>query len=518
MPFGEPIIINIKKGDHVILERDGNDLKVRIGINDIGVSVKRGDTLVVRGGGIGNSLTVNDDAKFIPRISVETEAPLRIAGSFTTAAESKQIAEVDITPVALTDMKGVDKPRSINKEKDAQTGAQIRVPKYELSTPGKNLKEWGSFDSDLPARARYVEYYKDGKKYMAAVEAQGGRIDFVNGKDGDQRLMTLDGRDLTDTTEMRAKRARNDAMAQVAGVLNRANKQNDTAYVAAKARLGIPLVLEKGDVRISDVGLVNMNIPAAAPVSDFNKPGPITGQASVTGREVNGQPTAEEKKIITDITQRIDAYFGHTKNLLIDNQYPVLGKGQDNLGIQLGNAMREARDTANELINEQTGKVRSQELAQLHAKLDAINDLSSRAYKIVEKDDNGDKEFPTRPAYVASRTRSIRDQFAEFHDRMNHSELLRDNRVTNNTTRETGHDKKGYNKMPIRTGAAYPVHLTPELEAGIPEPKEGLLRRLADAAMKDSAQERLNVSDVDTTDGAPVIPGVSGRKPFNRAG
>ncbi|MGE0753881.1 MAG: hypothetical protein AB7L92_01830 [Alphaproteobacteria bacterium] len=535
---GEPKEFIIQPGQQLLLERKGSKLLLRTGnhqtsgvhINDTGIEISNRDTLVLRGDGRGTKLTIDSNATFIPQVSFETANPVVVDGSFTAMASSTQIAQVDITPVALTNMSGADKPKKTETIRDG-TGKRVKIPIYELETDGKNITQ-GSMSGKVPNNSKILEYRNGRTKNFVAVETAGNaRVDFINQQDGDEALFSMVGTEPMNTTTMRFMRARNNAVAQAGALLNIENADPKAqAFVVAKKRVGVNGSLEKGRVTMHDAGTVDTEVAAAIPLGSGQK-GPITGVSTSSGASSKAdsgplQKPAEEA-LRTEVITRVDGYMRHTAQMLgmePGNEYPMLNneKTGKNTGAELGEAMRSSRDAAATLVNANTQKVRSGELAQLHESIDTVIEKSGAIFALVETDYIGHNPpgggFPNRKTYVASRSRAILDQFTAIRDNMNKTESLRDPRLPAAVT--TDKDTAGKGTSPDKAGneeakeqAMLDIRAELPVDQVSDHHRQSLLARLSEEALgSESSRERLAVVDAGMVT-AKTTPAVSASEP-----
>lgn len=463
----------------VTLKRDGKELLLMVGIKNTGKKIPANGGMVFEGTPGADSVLTIENAGFLPHIITQTTTPLKVEGSFVAAQGSTQIVLVDITPVALTDMKGVSRS----------------AKEYKISTSDTHLREPG-YDKRFPQGTKIFTYEgTDGKERTIYVEP-GARVDFVNGLNGNTPLFTLDGSEPMETTRKRFTDARYNAMGTVSDVLESGLNGDDFAY--AKQWAGLPANLTAGSVEHVNAGIVDMDTPAVADVSSY------TGTEAVpVGRTASGA----DKDLRDEIARVSGFYLGKASPIFAGN-YKFLGEGENNKGVLLGKALQEAKATADELINPQNDGVRTQMLGKLHVQMDKVEQISGDISEQLKDHfvGHGNDKVKTNENYVASYAHMINDNFTAFHTRLNASEALRDNRKGKSPAKDKKH---GF--VPSSEGEQY---------ADVPQ-EERLLARLAKLAMAEGGEhDRLNVADVDShEEGAPSVPKIISGSPTktNRA-
>ena len=139
-PQGKTIRIKLEKGQEAALIRSGDNFAIRAGSKNTEEWLRKDDTLVIEGEASKVRFDIQDGA-FIPRIKVDTDVPLLVDGSFRLAKESLQTTLVDVTPVELFKMSGLDGKQTTTL-KNTPPGVPEKGMNHKIQTPPLKLTEY----------------------------------------------------------------------------------------------------------------------------------------------------------------------------------------------------------------------------------------------------------------------------------------------------------------------------------------------------------------------------------------
>jgi hypothetical protein len=360
----QEISVTIKNGETVKLVRDGDSYQIFQDGEDTKKILKKGDTLVVKGDSM-NSLLKIEDGAFIPRVKVETSRPLIVDGSMLLAGNSKQSVLIDLTPVELTKMQGLDVKKTEPNPKAGGENTPSVIMSHVLETPEADIMLVDKKNADFPEGAK-VFFYPSGK---LGLEKNGGRFDFINTKDYGQQLYTFQASDSMQDSVLRSMNTRNNAMKKVSEVLSSENIDKEDAFKAEKQKYGIPDNQLRGSANYKKAFIPNQEeMPAFVRLEDAAAMLP-----NITPRsEVKPDFKAMQKAIVNG-----------TDKLFKD--YPAILEGRRG-GLQkeggaVGKALQDAKNAASNLFNERTGEVNSRQLGKLHNALDTATENNEAMLK-----------------------------------------------------------------------------------------------------------------------------------------
>ncbi len=184
-------------------------------------------TLKLEGSGKDASVEISRAAgmnagDYIPRLDIRTENPVKVVGSFTSAAESTQKTIVAINPVALANV-------SITKEKGGS--------EFNVTTPEDAISESDEKNKNYANPALLLKL-KGQSTYTVAAEKGSPGIQFVNPRDKGAEMFVLNGKEsLADNQKRFAPFAEATKQSVIATMGNK------KATPAEKGALGIPAAI-----------------------------------------------------------------------------------------------------------------------------------------------------------------------------------------------------------------------------------------------------------------------------------
>ncbi|MFO0389911.1 MAG: hypothetical protein ACK502_09385 [Alphaproteobacteria bacterium] len=377
MALAEPVTLKVERNQNITIRADGS---VLVGVHDIGQRITKDNTLIITGSGAGSKIDI--DPKWAPLITLSTTDPLLIKGSFTLSAQSTQSALVDVTPVELTGMAGVESKKTVANPDKTAMATQPKVTKYDLSTPDGKLSE------NAKTGAKSFSYSSSGAKRQLFVE-RGARVDFINSRDNNRQLFTLLGSDAIGASENRFRIARGDAMADVQRTLDIYSPLSAGQLAREKEKYGIPAGQARGVVELKNPGKVDLSVSAVLPYGvDSLTPatGTSTGRSATVENET-AEDTPQQKlsaqKAVQGFAQR------HLNNSAI--QAIMSGKyaGDVKGGKALKGMFENINAQASQMLNSDGTAVSKPHLVELHKELakfeDAIDRMTGEAVDSLKK-------------------------------------------------------------------------------------------------------------------------------------
>lgn len=401
----QDITVTIQSRQTVRLDKNGQDYKILVDGVDTKKVLKKGDTLVLKGDAVNGMLVIEDNV-FMPRVRIDTSDPVLVKGSVLVAAKSKQTALMDITPVILTQMQGLDVRRTTPNPKSG-TDLPSHLMDHVLKTKDPNLMIAPKGDPEFSEGTKILTLQAGKVTVRAAVEKDGGQMDFINTREAKQ-LYTLKGSETMMESQLRLNQARNNEMVKVSKALDLDNGLSEEVFQKQKDMYGIPQDQLRGKSAYVKVEPVSESLPAFIELPSARM------ILDSLGERVAVKP--ELKKIQQDIIKDADNALTYYGMLLSGKRAPLQDEGK-----KLGDAVSEVKSAAENLFHEHTGDIRLDQLGKLHESLQS----ASKNAGIVEDKASKNKTLSD----MADKMTTLKKQFGTHKRTLDNTSELRESRV-----------------------------------------------------------------------------------------